>query len=63
MSYETMKKTINCCEKGPFKSKCCCRFPFHCSDKNQDRCSYEARNKAFILANLMHKHIVIVRNI
>ena len=31
------EKDNRVCEKGPFKSTSCCRFPLFCSDKNQDR--------------------------
>ena len=57
-----MKKSVSCDEKHFFKSVSCCRFPFRCSDKNQDRLREVARNKAFLLANLMDNHIAIIEN-
>ena len=36
-SYKTVKKTIEFCEKGPFKSVSCCRFPFQKKKKKKKK--------------------------
>ena len=61
-SKKKMKKTISYSEKHPFKSVSCCRFPFLYSEKSRIGSENVVRNKAFILADLMHNHIVIVEN-
>ena len=58
-----MKKSIlSYIEKHPFKSVSCCRFPFRCSDKNQDRLRECGKKQGIILANLILNRIVIVEN-
>ena len=54
-------------KKGPFKSVSCCCFPFRCSDRNKDRPrkyskKKQQKNKAIILAKLMHYRIIVVEN-
>ena len=52
-SYVRVKKTINFCEMGPFKSVSCCRFRFpnRCSDKNQDKLRVCSKKQGIYIGN------------
>ena len=64
LSYKTVKKTIDFCEKGPFKLISPFDYYFLCFDHN--RMSSELYNvprmKVVIFADLLYFHIVIVKN-
>ena len=59
---QTVKKTIEFCEKGPFKSVCCFYYFFRCFDENKNNLKVLRRTRVLIFADLMYYHIVIVVN-
>ena len=49
--YIRVEKTIDCCEKGPYK-RCCARLLFRFSYKNQDRLSICSKTQGIYIGKL-----------